>query len=111
MLFRFALVWKRAAPYTPLRSVRAIAGMSSSQARLTSISGSDAPSRKLKALAACSSTYCSVIERDHLIDVLAYVTHKAAAQERSVLGTRNQIPMLKLPEHRVPPLTTCRPRA
>src|SRR6266852_855366 len=53
----FAAMWNRGQPYTPSRSTRAMAGISSSFARDTKSSGREAPSRKLNADDECSSTY------------------------------------------------------
>src|SRR5260370_4130254 len=53
----FAAMWNRGEPYTPARSTKAMAGISSSFARDTRSSGGDAPSRKLNADEECSSTY------------------------------------------------------
>src|SRR6267378_125378 len=53
----FAAMWNRGEPYTPSRSTKAMAGISSSFARDTRSSGREAPSRKLNADAECSSTY------------------------------------------------------
>src|ERR1700691_2394903 len=57
----FAAMWKRAAPEMLSRSRIARAGKSNAAARGTSSSGTEEPSRKLKALRACSSTYALVI--------------------------------------------------
>jgi hypothetical protein len=54
---RLASAWKRAAPYSPLWSASPIAGIPSTVACSISISGYEAPARKLKVLDVCSSTY------------------------------------------------------
>src|SRR5580698_290307 len=53
----FAAMWKRAAPEMLSRSRMARAGKSSAAARAISSSGTEEPSRKLKALRAWSSVY------------------------------------------------------
>src|SRR6267378_596967 len=53
----FAAMWNRGEPYTPSRSTKAMAGISSSFARDTRSSGREAPSRKLNADEEWSSTY------------------------------------------------------
>src|SRR5882762_4487863 len=53
----FAAMWNRGEPYTPSRSTKAMACISSSFARDTKSSGREAPSRKLNADEECSSTY------------------------------------------------------
>src|SRR5437016_13721820 len=53
----FAAMWNRGEPYTPSRSTKAMAGISSSFARDTRSSGREAPSRKLNADEEWSLTY------------------------------------------------------
>src|SRR2546429_8818547 len=53
----FAAMWNRGEPYTPSRSTKATARISSSFARETRSSGREAPSRKLNAEEEWSSTY------------------------------------------------------
>src|SRR6267378_5403953 len=53
----FAAMWNLGEPYTPSRSTKAMADISTSFARDTRSSGREAPSRKLNADEACSSTY------------------------------------------------------
>src|SRR5208283_770786 len=55
----FAAEWKRGEPYTPSRSSKAIAGIPELAAASANSSGSEAPSRKLKAEQEWSSTYIS----------------------------------------------------
>src|SRR5579884_176803 len=87
-----------------------MAGIPSEAARSIRASGCDAPSRKLKALAACSSTYCSVIERHHLPPVVDEITHEAAAEHEAVGIAGDEVPLLLSPERGGPPAAVALPR-
>ena len=63
------------------------------------------PPRKLNALAACNSTYRSVINRRHRLRHLRHIQHHAAAQHLPIT-TGNQIPLLNAPQRLLPPITT-----
>src|SRR5579875_4199466 len=88
-----------------------MAGISSEAARSMRASGCDAPSRKLKALAACSSTYCSVIERHHLPPVIDEIVHEAAAEHGAARIAGDEVPLLLSPERGGPPAAVALPRA
>src|SRR5450631_1445250 len=94
----------------PFRSVIAIDGRHFSTAVSMSVSGREAPSRKLKALAACSSTY-SVIEGGHAPFGVHDVMHDAAEDPVLVRGLRNHIPLLNRPCFPTPPIAAQLPRA
>src|SRR5271156_62484 len=88
-----------------------MAGMSSSAARWIRSSGNEAPSRKLNALAACSSIYRSVIQSLYLPTILHKVTGQAATKRGSIMAPGHQIPLFERPERRVPPISRGRPGA
>src|SRR6267154_4678532 len=86
-----------------------MAGMSSSAARWIRSSGSEAPSRKLNALAACNSIYRSVIQSLYLPTILHKITGQAATKRGSIMAPGHQIPLFERPQRRVPPISGGRP--
>src|ERR1700678_2405003 len=86
-----------------------MAGMLSSAARWIRSSGSDATYRKLKALAAWSSTYPSVIQCLHLPMSLRKITCQPAAEPACIMTPGDQVPLFERPEGRLPPVSGCRP--
>src|SRR5271156_2210436 len=86
-----------------------MAGMSSSAARWIRSSGNEAPSRKLNALAACSSIYRSVIQSLYLPTILHKVPGQAATKRGSIMAPGYQIPLFERPQRRVPPIAGGRP--
>ena len=85
----------------------------SSAARSISASGCDAPSRKLKALAACSSTYSLVISHKTppaaTRSVPGHATSRQAT-ERTVAPRRQHIPLFRVPFVGGPPAAAGSPR-
>src|SRR5882757_8742317 len=92
----------------PLRSRRAIAGISRSAACCIRNSGRDAPSRKLKAERAWSSTY-SVIGPLHIPAPRARIECDAADTFYAV-GSQPDIPLFPAPVRFRPPLPADTPR-
>src|SRR5579859_5679865 len=86
-----------------------MAGMSNSAARCIKSSGSEAPSRKLNALAACSSIYRSVIQSLYLPTILHKITGQAATKRGVIMAPGHQIPLFDRPECWVPPIAGRRP--
>src|SRR5262249_11413197 len=83
---------------TPLRSSNAIPDNPSFAARSAMCSGEDAPRKKLKALQACNSTYCSVIDAFDLPLAAVFPTTTDAPARQL------QIPLRALPPFLIPPV-------
>src|SRR6266404_3240349 len=93
----------------PLLSSSAMAGIPSSAHTAAISSGDDAPSRKLKAERACSSTY-SVIARLHEPALAGEVTVHAIKRQPIFL-LYSDIPLVAAPAIAAPPLARCAPRS
>src|SRR5436305_9647572 len=92
----------------PFASSSAIAGIPSSADAAAISSGDDAPSRKLNAERACSSTY-SVIARLHK-PILALKIAVHAIERQPILLLYRHVPLIAAPAIVAPPFTRSAPR-